>query len=218
MFFCLNSHHSAGAVSCLKFVGMGLGLHWRVVAGALSQAEETLRPILHRTMWSLGIAYQGMIPRPYVGPGGCEEPSQRLAGTRLARAFAVTEHKGDWEHHVSLWGLRRFWRSGMICHCCSAARIRSFGIPFTHFGNQWARTSTVNFLLHVLPDSPVPLILIPGWHPAQLSLSLSSIVCVYAASANACACMYMHVSVPGPAQEILRNAHSQLGHISNISG
>ena len=132
-------------------------------------AKETLRPILHRTLWSLKCAFVGQ--RPQVGPDGLVSsiPVQhRSRRTAMVKQFSVTEYKGDWEWHVFLWDLQANWRRNQLCHQCVATRRPQHGICFINFGHNFTRRSAVDCLIRAMPEVPCPLVLVPGWHPGAM--------------------------------------------------
>jgi len=48
----------------------------------------------------------------------------KLAGTKLAIKFAVTQVKGDWKWLVEIFSLWNcYWKTGRTCHRCKAARL-----------------------------------------------------------------------------------------------
>ena len=137
----------------------------------LSSWQETLRPIYHRTLWSLKLAFNAR--RPAHGPDGTHESIPRMyrkmAKKPLSHSFAVTEYKGDWEFHTSQWQLSKFWRSNELCHMCCATKGPQFaGLSFTLFGAAFQRRSVANSILQCMGASPNPLILLDGWHNVLL--------------------------------------------------
>ena len=127
-----------------------------------------MRPILQRTMWSLQAAFCARRPRK--GPPGDENniPPRNQKSPPLARSFAVSEFKGDWEFHVQMWELKTYWRTKRICHLCRAAKCGVHGVPFTLFGHSWQRRSLGETILECMPDAPSPLVLTPGWGPETM--------------------------------------------------
>ena len=148
-----------------------------------------MRPAYHRAAWSFSCAFYAR--RPQRGPGGlvteltCQQQRLQRDHPELVRSFAVTEYKGDWKFHRECFQLTRTWKCGRICHRCPAARIpkwpgrhffknlacgdsaaisRRFGPLFTSFGTQWPRLSNTQSILQCMPQQPVPLVLIPGFH------------------------------------------------------
>ncbi|CAE7209731.1 unnamed protein product [Symbiodinium pilosum] len=137
----------------------------------LSSWQETLRPIYHRTLWSLKLAFNAR--RPAHGPDGTHESIPRMyrkmAKKPLSHSFAVTEYKGDWEFHTTQWQLSKFWRSNELCHMCCATKGPQFaGLSFTLFGAAFQRRSVANSILQCMGASPNPLILLDGWHNVLL--------------------------------------------------
>ena len=129
-----------------------------------------MRPILHRTCWSLQAAFYGR--RPQANPlDPClniPKPHQGLKST-MQRRYAVTEWKGDWEWHAQLWELRTCWKNRELCHLCRASKTARSGVPFVLFGaDKFIRRSHAEFVVQSLPASPCPLLLTPGFHPGQI--------------------------------------------------
>ena len=127
--------------------------------------KDTLRPILHRTMWSLQCAF--FARRPQHGPCGTVEglpKAHRRLTDKLVRRFATTEYKGDWEWHVSLWDLQCNWKRNQLCHLCRAARRSTHGTCFSLFGHSFEPRSPAECVIIAMPSNPSPLILTPGWH------------------------------------------------------
>ena len=138
-----------------------------ILNSVLDAGQMTMRPIYHRTMWSLQAAFAGR--RPQAGPPGDENniPARhKKKPPQLEKSFAVVEHKGDWEYHVGCWNLKTYWRTNALCHVCSAARRAEHGVPFTMFGHPWRRRTARESLMLSMGDAPNPMILIPGFHPS----------------------------------------------------
>ena len=125
-----------------------------------------LRPVLHRTLWSLQVAFEAR--RPSRGPNMSAESiplRHRKLPRKLVRSFAVVEYKGDWEWHSFVWDLKAAWNRKYLCHLCRATRRQCHGMSFINFGAEFERRTTVDCLLNCMPDSPSPLVLVPGWSP-----------------------------------------------------
>ena len=128
--------------------------------------QATLRPVLHRTLWSLQSAFEGR--RPSRGPGMSRASipqRHRKFPRKLVRSFAVVEYKGEWEWHSFVWELSSAWNRQFICHMCRATRKEVHGTSFINFGVQFERRSAVDCVLNCMPASPSPLVLVPGWSP-----------------------------------------------------
>ncbi|CAE7257643.1 unnamed protein product [Symbiodinium sp. CCMP2592] len=129
-----------------------------------------MRPILHRTCWSLQHAFAGRRPQAHPHDPCLQIPRlhQKLK-PQLSRRYAVAEYKGDWEWHQRLWQMRTHWNAKQICHACRATR-NSKGNDgqccFTLFGSNFPRRSFEECLLESMPDCPCPLVLCEGFHPA----------------------------------------------------
>ena len=138
-----------------------------------------MRPIYHRAAWSFSVAFSGR--RPKAGPSGTASDLSRwqlqLAESKpeLSARYAVAEYKGDQMYMRETFGLLRNWKRAMICHRCNACRLANHGVLYTNFGAQWDRLSNTDALLHVFPASPNPMILIPGFHIAMLTLKLAMV-------------------------------------------
>ena len=171
MFFIVNSYRSAG--------------------------QKTLRPVLHRVQWSLKAAFEGL--RPSVGPD-CNAESiplrHRRLGKKLCRQFALTEFKGDWEYHQMIFQLVTKWNGRFICHLCRASRRPLDGAKcFSLFGAHHQRRSCVESIVECMPPAPVPLILVPGYHPALIKfcgMHTLALGIVQTANAESLLWMYDH--------------------------
>ena len=125
-----------------------------------------MRPVYHRTMWSLTIAYRGR--RPQVGPDNLADsvPAMyRNLRSAMQYRFACVQYKGDWEYHERCWELQTYWRTKQICFLCYAAKTPRHGRCFTLFGAAFKRRSPVDTVLNSMPAQPNPMVLVPGWHP-----------------------------------------------------
>ncbi|CAE6944155.1 unnamed protein product [Symbiodinium sp. CCMP2456] len=143
MFFVVNSFRSCGAA--------------------------TMRPVYHRTMWSLTIAYRGR--RPQVGPDNMADsvPAMyRKLKPAMQYRFACVQYKGDWEYHEKCWALQTYWRTKRICFLCHASLNARHGTCYTLFGAAFTRRTPVDMILNSMPAQPNPLVLVPGWHPQLL--------------------------------------------------
>ncbi|CAE6920854.1 unnamed protein product [Symbiodinium sp. CCMP2456] len=128
-----------------------------------------MRPILHRTCWSLKAAFAGRRPKSHPEDPCLQIPRQHTKLKQcLSRKFAVAEFKGDWEWHQRLWQMRTHWKSKQICHACRAT-LNSKGNDgqccFVLFGSDIPRRSFEECLLVSMPDAPCPLVLVDGFHP-----------------------------------------------------
>ena len=125
-----------------------------------------MRPILHRTCWSLQAAFYGR--RPQANPlDPCLQIPKLHQGLKLnlCRKYAVAEFKGDWEWHMHLWQMRTHWNAKQVCHMCRASRTSKWGKCFVLFGSDFGRRSFEEFVTVAMPASPCPLLLTPGFHP-----------------------------------------------------
>ncbi|CAE7257667.1 unnamed protein product [Symbiodinium sp. CCMP2592] len=128
----------------------------------------TLRPILHRTCWSLQAAFAGRRPQSNPEDPCLQIPKlhSQLKGS-LSRKFAVAEFKGDWDWHKIFWQLRTQWQARHICHLCRATRNAKHHakLCFVLFGSDFPRRTFEECLVESMPDSPIPLVLCEGFHP-----------------------------------------------------
>ena len=128
--------------------------------------KATMRPVYHRTMWSLTIAYHGR--RPQVGPDNLPDsvPAMyRKLKSAMMHRFACVQYKGDWEYHEKCWELQTYWRTKHICFLCHAAMHGRHGQSYTLFGSSFRRRSIADTIMNSFPAQPNPLVLVPGWHP-----------------------------------------------------
>ena len=117
-------------------------------------AQETLRPVLLRAVWSLNLAFSGRRPQ----------------GSVLSKRFAFVELKGDWKFFYEMLELKRYWGANACCHRCDAAKTAASGQLFWNFGSNFQQRTTIAFINEVMPPQPSPLILLRGFHIRSLML------------------------------------------------
>ena len=140
------------------------------MAFAEQHLKETLRPILHRAVWSLNLSRLSRHPQ---------------------KAFCVSELKGDWKWHFDVFQFKRYWRAAWICHACNAVRLpRCGGRMYTDFGNYdaFTETTTVQFIAQGLPPRPTPLICLDGF---SVKLLWPGTLLAFSGSSK-CGCFRMH--------------------------
>ena len=173
-YFVVNSLHCAGEVmiSVLIIYVYKYMVHLRQSRHYAPQ--ETLRPVYQRAAWSLTCAFHGR--RPLHGPNGQESEltarELRLAKQKpdLSRRYATVEYKGDQKYMRETFQLQQNWQRALICHRCNASRLSKHGILFTNFGHNWTTYSNVEAMLKIMPPTPNPLVLVPGFHISMLIL------------------------------------------------
>jgi hypothetical protein len=70
----------------------------------LPNEKTTLYPILEVIVASLNKAFMEKV-------------------TKCGKSFFVSEFRGDWEGHKSVWGLQCGWKSVQVCHSCGACQF-----------------------------------------------------------------------------------------------
>ena len=124
-----KEHFLFCAVSSSIVVGTG-GIEARLLRGAGNGRQDTLKPILKRTVWSLNLALAGRRPSREVANAAGYRLSRRQEQSAgpMSKTFALTEVKGDWDWHVKLWAFwKHYWKCGCICFKCPASRIPRLG-------------------------------------------------------------------------------------------
>ena len=87
----------------------------------------TLNAFLRRVAWSCTHAFHGRFPEK--GPNGEDlvGPAAEKAGRPLTSGhdrFFVSEHRGDWQWHKTVWKFQRtHWNGKEMCHQCTAKGI-----------------------------------------------------------------------------------------------
>ena len=111
--------------------------------------------------------------RPETGLDGQPCLDQRTAKDLYGGIrFRLTEVRGDWKHHQTVWGLcNAAFTSNNICHCCLASRTdAAFSmLDFTREPG-WAKTtrSHLEFLTHIMSSRGCPLIYVKGFHYSMI--------------------------------------------------
>lgn len=85
--------------------------------------NRTTNAVLRWICWSMNILYDGV--NPHSRPGGREltRAEAQRAGypvTNGHHLFQVTELRGDWEFHKSVWNFKSSWVSVQVCFRCPA--------------------------------------------------------------------------------------------------
>ena len=86
----------------------------------LLPAAETLYPIFHRIVWSMGWASKGIFPTTGMLGAALTRQQQAKAGQSLGGQFYVTELRGDLLWHKQVWNFSDGWRSTNVCFFCRA--------------------------------------------------------------------------------------------------
>ncbi len=141
------------SIRCSRF------LVW-VCDTSLLYLNRTLNTVLRWLVWSLNALF--LVVNPSVRPGGrvLSEKEQKRAGhpiTKQQHKFQVTEIRGDWEFHKSLWQFRSSWKGISVCFRCPA-KSKSEDSGFLYWNDStdsdWSKQefSTVQFVAQMLPD------------------------------------------------------------------
>ena len=86
----------------------------------LLPGTDTLYPIFHRIVWSMGWASKGVFPTTGFIGSLLSNKEQKRAGESLGARFLVTELRGDLAWHKLIWGFEDGWSSTKVCFFCEA--------------------------------------------------------------------------------------------------
>ncbi|CAK9073902.1 unnamed protein product [Durusdinium trenchii] len=141
---------------------------------ALLYKSRTVNTILRKLAWSFNYLATGRYPTS--GPGGValSRVDQNRAGSQVTlqfHKFQVTEYRGDWEHHKSLWQLTCSWNGIETCHRCTARSKGNAGLLYWNLDQnaRWRSEEfdTNDFINNRLPESHIcPLINVHAFHPS----------------------------------------------------
>ena len=160
------------SIRCSRF------LVW-VCDTSLLYLNKTLNTVLRWLVWSLNALYVGLNPSHRPGGRALTEKEEQRAGlpiTKLHHKFQVTELRGDWEFHKSMWQFRSSWKAINICFRCPAkSKSEDSGLLYWNdsLDSGWCKQefSTPQFISQMLPDRHIC-----AWSWIGLILYLLSLV------------------------------------------
>ena len=130
---------------------------------SLLYKNRTLNTVLRWVTWSLNCLHDGKHPTIRPGNRPLEPHEVERAGTWLTRnklQFQVSELRGDWEFHKTVWQFKCSWKGGVnvgICFRCPAMmRTENPGLLYWDMDetSTWSREEfdTTDFVVKRLPS------------------------------------------------------------------
>lgn len=127
----------------------------------LLYGRKTLNAIYRRVTWSINSMWFGHLPTQ--GPFG--EPLLQQPGVPITtnfNKFCITEIRGDWSWHKTVFGLVSSWKGGANCPVCWKCPAYASGDSRHHYyhvdDQSMDRTpehTLVEFMLYEMPDEDI---------------------------------------------------------------
>ena len=96
------------------------------IRSELSLGAKTWAPVWSFVTWSMNCMYTGIAPTTGFDDQPLKRDALQTPGEPMYKGvgFRLTEIRGDWKAHQSIWGLMRAaFTSNNVCHVCEASRV-----------------------------------------------------------------------------------------------